>query len=268
MNKLRLGAVALCLSFFMSCEESDQQVKPEKEEISSEILAKIETLGFSTVDAFQYDGKYFVENDIVLTDAHLESLSEGKIYAFEEQYSTDNLVTALPRTIKVYLSSSFSSKYFTALDAALGRYNAEGLSITFQRVTSASSANMVINPSPWYYYWFGILGSGGFPTAAGNPHGEILLTKQYYDGINNPGALTTTLAHEIGHCIGFRHTDYMDRSFSCGGSTDNEGDGGVGANYIPGTSASPESGSWMLACSDGSDRPFTSNDKTALDYLY
>ncbi|WP_262510258.1 zinc-dependent metalloprotease [Sediminitomix flava] len=32
----------------------------------------------------------------------------------------------------------------------------------------------------------------------------------------NLGNLTIIIAHEIGHCIGFCHTDYMDRSFSCG----------------------------------------------------
>lgn len=39
----------------------------------------------------------------------------------------------------------------------------------------------------------------------------------------------------MGHCIGFRHTDYMNRSYSCRGSAVNEGSAGVGAVYIPGT---------------------------------
>jgi len=53
--------------------------------------------------------------------------------------------------------------------------------------------------------------------------------------------------------------------------TDNEGDGGVGANKIPGTPSGAYlegTGSWMLSCSDGSARLFTSADKTALDFLY
>ncbi|MEQ8576674.1 MAG: M57 family metalloprotease, partial [Fulvivirga sp.] len=69
---------------------------------------------------------------------------------------------------------------------------------------------------------------------------------------------------------GFRHTDFFDRSISCGGSTANEGDGGVGANHIPGTptGASASAKSWMLACTDGGDRPFNNDDRTALNYLY
>ena len=38
----------------------------------------------------------------------------------------------------------------------------------------------------------------------------------------------------MGHCIGFRHTDYMNRAYSCGGSPANEGASSVGAILIPG----------------------------------
>ena len=74
----------------------------------------------------------------------------------------------------------------------------------------------------------------------------------------------------MGHCVGFRHTDYFDRSISCGGSPSNQGTAGVGANHIPGTptGATASKKSFMLACTDGGDRPFNADDKTALDYLY
>ena len=89
-------------------------------------------------------------------------------------------------------------------------------------------------------------------------------------GLSTDG-IATIIAHEMGHCIGFRHTDYFDRSISCGGGTSNEGDGGVGANHIPGTPTGADlqgNGSWMLACTDGSNRDFTNADVTALNYLY
>ena len=75
------------------------------------------------------------------------------------------------------------------------------------------------------------------------------------------------IAHEIGHCIGFRHTDYMNRS-SCGQNV-NEGTAGVGAIHIPGTptTVSGNYKSWMMACTDGSPN-FSSTDKTALEYVY
>lgn len=87
----------------------------------------------------------------------------------------------------------------------------------------------------------------------------------------NPNAnyLATILAHELGHCIGFRHTDYMNRAYSCGGSPTNEGASTVGAVHIPGTPTTADPNSWMLACiGSGQNRPFNANDKTALNYLY
>ena len=71
--------------------------------------------------------------------------------------------------------------------------------------------------------------------------------------------------------IKFRHTDFFDRSISCGGSTSNEGAAGIGANHIAGTPTGADlqgNGSWMLACTDGSSRPFTNADQAALDVLY
>jgi hypothetical protein len=114
------------------------------------------------------------------------------------------------------------------------------------------------------------LGSSGFPTKRGNPYGQVKMnTNQYAYGTNpDPTYVGSVIQHEIGHCIGFRHTDYMDRSYSCGGSASNEGASNVGAVHIPGTPTGPDANSWMLACSNGKDRTFNANDKTALNYLY
>lgn len=268
---LSLSILFSFLGFLLSCEnDTETEYLTPSNEVSKDVIAKLNAAGFNTTDfpVHYYNGQIIVENDILLTEEELNNMSEVGIAPLDNHYHTTNLVTGTPRTIKVYVSSSFNSNYPNATDDAIARYNAENLNLTFQRVTSSSGADIKINPSPWWYGWFGILGSAGFPTASGDPHNEILMTRSYYDNVSDLGALTTTIAHEMGHCIGFRHTDYMDRSYSCGGSTNDEGDGGVGANHIPGTPTGPDALSWMLACSDGSDRPFTSNDKTALDYLY
>ena len=76
------------------------------------------------------------------------------------------------------------------------------------------------------------------------------------------------MTHEIGHCLGLRHTDYFNRSLSCG-SGGNEGDGGVGANHIPGTPTGFDANSIMLACfSSSEDGEFGPFDIKALEYLY
>ena len=128
------------------------------------------------------------------------------------------------------------------------------------RVASGGNINIrVVNGG-------GYIASAGFPSG-GNPYNTVKFNRTYQNYSLN--FVTTVMAHEIGHCIGFRHTDYMDRSFSCGGSPSNEGASTVGAIHIPGTPTGPDAASWMLAClSATTNRPFNSNDKVALGYLY
>ncbi|WP_425391296.1 M57 family metalloprotease [Ekhidna sp.] len=263
----KLGVFALALAMLWSCQDSNEEQPPQLEEVPSDVLAKVADLGFNPDEVKMYNGILFIEGDIRVTLDQLEKMAPSDGLPVEEHYHTDNLVSGTPRTINVYVRN-MPTKYAQATDIAISRYNAENLNLTFQRVTSSSQADITIRASPWYYYWFGILGSAGFPEN-GDPYGTILMTRGYYDNVSNINGLATTIAHEMGHCIGFRHTDYMDRSYSCGGSPDNEGDGGVGANHIPGTPTGPSANSWMLACgSPEGDRPFTNDDKTALGYVY
>lgn len=267
MNKLlRFGTCVLAIGLLTACQDTESS-QPTLDAIPDEVLDKIESLGFDSNEVKLFDGTLIIEGDITIKLSELDRITMGHELATVEHYSTDNLVSGTPRTISVFVN--MPQQYRDATDIAIARYNAENIDLTFQRVTSSSGADIVIRASPWWYGFFGILGSAGFPTAGGDPFNQILLTRSFYDGISNINGLATTIAHEMGHCIGFRHTDYMDRSFSCGGAPDNEGDGGVGANFIPGTPTGPEANSWMLACgSPEGDRPFTSNDVIALETLY
>lgn len=236
-------------------------------EVSQAVLAQIKGLGFGTGSVQKVEGGYIVEGDILLTADHLNSKPANEFLRIgnEEQYRTSNTVYGLPRTITVRVSTSMPNytNYVNATNAAISRYNALGLLIKFSRVTSGG--NIVINPAPSGAPY---LASAGFPTDAGNPYNQVLIN-DFYLGSCASGTKTSVVAHEIGHCIGFRHTDFMDRSYSCGGSVVNEGASTVGAKLIPGTPSGPSAGSWMLACiACGADRPFTSYDKIALNYLY
>lgn len=269
MNLMRKSLFAV-LSFAVlailavSCKK-DAKAPVQEDKISDEVLAKIYTLGYSNKNVQKHTEGYLVEGDIVITEEMLNQKPENIFLriAGEEHYRTNNLVTGLPRNITVRVSTSLPSSYVTATDEAIRRYNAEGLRVTFSRVTSGG--NIVLSPAP---AGAGYLASAGFPSS-GNPYNSVRVNSAYLG--SNPGTnyLATILAHEIGHCIGFRHTDYMNRSYSCGGSAVNEGASTVGAVHIPGTPTGPSAGSWMLACiGTGVNRPFTSADRTALNYIY
>jgi hypothetical protein len=265
MRKFMSTAIAIAaLSILAVSCKKDAKAPAQDDSISNDVLAKIYNLGYGTKDVKIHPEGYLVEGDIVLTKEQLDQKPETQFLriAGEEQYRTYNLVGSLPRTITVRVSSTLSSSYITYTDNAIARYNALGLRIRFSRVTSGG--NIVISAAP---SGAGYLASAGFPSG-GNPYSSVLVNAGALAG-QPSGTITTVLAHEIGHCIGFRHTDYMSRQYSCGGSAYNEGASTVGAVHIPGTPTGPDAGSWMLACiGSGQNRPFNSNDITALNYLY
>jgi len=236
-------------------------------------LAKIDALGFSTENARKVDGGYLVEGDIVLTEENLSNpaSSPSLLIANEEQYRTTNLVKGLPRVITVSVTN-MPLVYSQATDEAIARYNAlPNKQLTFQR--AATGAKGVIDifgfdegPSGGYI----TLGSSGFPTAAGDPYNQVKMNTNAQAYGSNPDLnyVASVIQHEIGHCIGFRHTDYMNRAYSCGGRRSNEGSAGVGAIQITGTPSKADAESFMLACSNGGNRTFNANDKIAMDYLY
>lgn len=288
MRKLNYLASLLVAAgmLFVSCE-SQEEPMALNDEVSDEVMATLVNAGFDVVNQapIKFDEGYLVEGDIYIPSVDIASLTEGKRLPVEEQYSTDNLVsTNGSRVITIYApvassgggrgkkgSSGYSPAMIAGLDLAIDRYNNQNLAVSFQRVTSSSGADIVMTRLSKRDESRGVLGSAGFPTSSGDPYGEIkmsgVLESSY--GLSTSG-IATIIAHEMGHCIGFRHTDFFDRSISCGGSAANEGDGGIGANHIPGTptGATNSAKSWMLACTDGGDRPFNNDDRTALDYLY
>jgi hypothetical protein len=264
MKHVTKTLAVLFLGGMVALTACKKDAKTTVEAISQETLAKIATLGFSTNDVQKIDEGYLVEGDIILTDADLYArpASPSLRIAEEEQYNTNNLVSVGggKRTITVSSSGNVSSALSAAIDHAIDRYNAQNLLITFSRVGSGGNINISIVNTGQY------IASSGFPTSSGNPYGTVKYAKKYSN--YSDGFMTTVIAHEIGHCIGFRHTDYMNRSYSCG-IGGNEGDGGVGANLIPGTPSGPDAASWMLAClSSSTNRPFNDNDIKALNYLY
>ena len=265
-----LSAAALCTASVLalsSCSKEKEAAAPTaQDQISPAVISQIREMGLTTGDIKKVDGGYLVEGDIVVTNENLAQKPEYSLLRVgnEEQYRTSNLVSVgSGRTISVRVSTSLPSAYVTAADEAIRRYNAQGLLVRFTRVTSGG--NIVLNPAPSGSSY---LASAGFPSG-GNPYYQVLVNSGAIGTSYASTYIASILAHEMGHCIGFRHTDYMDRSYSCGGSTSNEGASTVGAILIPGTPAAADPNSWMLACiGSGQDRPFNANDRTALSYLY
>lgn len=271
------GVALLFAGTITSCQKNSAP-EADARSISAEEKELVASAGFNSNWAERTtDGGYLIENDIYLTKAQLSSMAGAKpsnnfIVADEEHYRTYNTVTfpsTGQRTITVRLTSGFPAYYSTALDNALARYNGYNLKIRFERVSTGG--DIVITAADLGTSGGGcILGrASGFPDANGNPSPGFTLSNSSCatSYINSTDKADEVIAHEMGHCIGFRHTDYKRRN-SCGPGG-GETAGTIGAVYIPGTptNVSGSYNSWMMACTNGSPA-FNADDVIALNYVY
>ena len=239
-NILLLSAFALMFTI-ASCSYSEEGASP-KSEIPTHILSKLEAAHFDLdrAHATTFMGEYGVAvEDMFFTFEQVEELAQtpGPI---TKQYRTSNLVTGLPRVITVSVDPDLGSLGSDALDGMINMYNSENLQLTFQRVAFGGKGKRKANIEVTEFYelesgGFITLGrAAGFPTRKGDPAKGFGINSRWFDLLNPSLAeVTGTMAHEVGHCIGLRHTDYQTRE-SCGQNV-NEGSARVGAIHIAGT---------------------------------
>jgi len=256
MFKKAAVLVASCGALLTGCGV-DQEAE------NQQIISNLIQAGFPENDIQIFDGRVFVGLDAHVTrEASEEMLQTDQ--GIQEQYRTTNLVGTSVTKICVNPTSTFNSysRLSAGLDAAIANYNGLGLRITFARgPTTGCTANITAQTMS------GTGGSAGFPSG-GRPYGTINIGTglQSYSADVNEHVIT----HELGHAIGFRHSDYYNRSISCGGSATNEGTAGVGAIHISGTpTTATVGGSVMNSCFRSTETgEWTSSDRTALNALY
>jgi hypothetical protein len=231
---------------------------------TQEIVDNLVKAGFPLDDIQIQGGKVFTGRDAEVSLVASQEMLRPDTAETQEQYRTTNLLAASITNICIN-GAAFTGTFSTALDGAISNYNARGLQFHMTRTTGSTtgcSATITARLTT------GTGGVSGFPSG-GRPFNAINIGT----GLQTGFAVATVrhvMMHELGHTIGFRHSDFFNRAISCGGAASNEGDGGVGAILIAGTpSGATVGGSIMNSCFRTTETgQFTSTDITALNALY
>jgi Dual-action HEIGH metallo-peptidase len=225
-----------------------------------EIIENLIAAGFPDDDIMIVEDLVYVGRDAQVTlEASREMLdTQGST---EEQYRTTNLVG--PAVTLICVTGVYNGVFGTAMNMAITNYNNLALRLRFARGQGPGCnglINGIVDPNL-------LGGSSGFPSG-GLPFRDIRIGGQLATFDIN--TIEHVITHEIGHAIGLRHSDFFNRSISCGGAATNEGSGGVGAILVPGTpNGATVGGSIMNSCFRTVETgEFTGSDVTALNAIY
>ena len=253
----------LTLSLFQSCSIENELIE-ESFKISPQdnpVVEKLLKMGYQRNSIVETSDFYLAQGDLMFSKNIKDYQGDHDLHA--KHASTNNLVskgnvTSMTVFIDPSISTLGEDDWTTAINSAINDWNGVTGSITNFVISNSNNSDIVIksdnNSLP-----NNVIASAGFPLN-NQPHNTILINLNFLNNLNvSEGTKRYNMAHELGHCIGFRHTNW---------DVSGEGSAGVGANLIPGTpDQDPNSvmnGGTALFSWNG----FSTFDVIALRFLY
>ncbi|MGK9117158.1 M57 family metalloprotease [Olivibacter jilunii] len=263
-----LAFTVLTIFLLASCgKESIEKNSIELNDDIANIKSLVSALKFDTT-GIKIDGdKITVEGDIVL--------SKSALLKTVPRQAKVRPNTPLNQPVTCYISTAFSASERAVIQEALDLfkvvvlpgYGRASLELNYTAIESAANikvlkvswgANSICGEAPFPTE---IQLGGGISPFVHQVNSPINLNSYYWDNLND-SQRKFLVAHEFGHSIGIRHTNWRGQ-----GEPENVG-GGVGAYTVPGTdnsSTNPDPNSVFNGSTCGlSWSGFTNNDLKAI----
>ena len=265
--KTFLLVMLLTLLAFQSCsQDSIEQdaINPEEHNIKLKITPVVEELlamGFTIEGITELEDFYLADGDLRFSK-NIEDYTTNT----RTHYRANTLVSDENITIKVFSTISeppgipSGSSWNIAIGAAISDWNAtrDGCSDLFELITNESQADIIIlgpesMPGGWPSGATHIFGWVNGNPSCGEPFPEVLINTNFeYSGGVAPtqSQMRNIVGHELGHAIGFRHTN------------------GSEGMAIPGTTGSSTNSIMHGSIINRLNIGLTPLDVVAVEYLY
>ncbi len=273
MKKITFVLLSIVIvTIVLSCEKKEtlNELLGKTTMLTTSQLEKLLALGVNvdnvTLENLRlFDGtleKNLVLGDITIPVAKIDEYVTLKTSENnKQQLEASNIVAPEYRNIKIvgYSGEGFAltSKMRTALSWAVSNYNNLSTTLNFSLTYGADTdtADIIV-----YKVEGEAGGSAGFPSINGKPYKYVRINSDTDNlSINMNEHIIT---HEIGHCIGLRHKDWMN---PCGKGLISDAE----FKLIQDKSAFLFEDSIMQSCfSSTSDGEFTDADKNLITFLY
>lgn len=204
--KTRLFTLLLLSTFIFSCEKQNQPLNENQsktENKSQSVYEFIKKLGYQDSEIKNLDDEYLVDGDILFSKDIQPSLSIFGKGATTSQYGTNFYIGYnVQPNITVRIDASMNS-YINEVSGAIAMWNnVPNCRVKFA-LTDLSNQDILITNSN---LGSGVCGAAYFPIN-GRPGGLIRINVNQIIG-NSFTQRQRTIAHELGHTIGFRHTNW------------------------------------------------------------
>lgn len=216
----------LTLAFSCSKEKDFKDLKgadTTTDESLNQYIPVLKKLGFNTKLVQDYGTSILVEGDIAFRKDYLDSLSKSPVFNSQNKqtmFSTAFLTRAAVSNITVYTNGSLPYEWMLALqDAAAHWKDLTGSVITINY--SSGSSGTILVTSDYGYLDINTIASAGFPTNPSTPYAQVNVNLDYNNGNITYPQKVFNLVHELGHCIGFRHTNWVARNEASSGAFSN-----------------------------------------------
>ncbi len=224
-------AIALyCVIFLASCQKNSntEEIQP----LSEEHLQLIEQLGFNTEGITDVGDAYLVEEDILLEKSRLTTylplnntetnLKQARVNSLISYNNQTNITVRIDNSIP----SSGLDNWHTEVQQALNLWNGVTRSRIHFIYTTSSSADITIQSDNGAFGNL-VLAAASWPTG-GNAGPSIRINLDFFNNRTMSSSQKLyNMVHELGHCLGFRHTNWS----------------GLGESSAIGISGTPTSGS-------------------------